>query len=51
MTCVWRYQLNIQVWKGDCGIMANVALISKLLGAAEFNYCPQCGNKMEMILP
>jgi predicted nucleic acid-binding Zn-ribbon protein len=44
--CLWRYQINIQVWKGDCGILFNAKLLTKVMGAARFKFCPQCGRQM-----
>lgn len=44
--CVWRYQLNVQIWKGDCGVMINAKLLKQFQAGARFSFCLQCGKKM-----
>jgi hypothetical protein len=46
LICVWRYQLNVQVWKGDCGFLINSKILIKVQGGSRVRYCPGCGKKM-----
>lgn len=44
--CLWRYQVNVQVWKGDCDLLFNAKLFQQTLHGAKFYFCPKCGKKM-----